>query len=840
MHKICQFLFLGLAIGGSGHVSNSQVKVNTNGESYDRDNRIARMLTPNVQFQNPTPARPPVWRTGQRPMAGGSGISLQKKLLDYIKATYPEESYGEFELKNMITSPAGFHYLFQQTYMGFPVYEASTKINLAKVPPVGGAEYITLRITSVFDNTFLLDSLAVIPEDADTNIAGKYLQEHFKDVLIENTHGISLKDGMSYSSNIQFTSVEILYADGNYLKKGILLRYGSLNTSTGSFEILFDKGGMIIHEKDLNTYAHGVQRSVLPSNPGRYVQDTTEKDSLVNACIFNPDPLTTANVTYGSPYVDSNDVDIVELNAERDSVMMTVKFKNDTFFLESPYCVVGEYDPPANSVCFDTTADLCYTRSDVCFEQVNIFYHINNYQDYLQSLGFDSLVNYQIKVDANGMSGADNSMFSSFSNLLSFGEGGVDDGEDADVIIHEYGHAISYSAAPNTNTGTQRKTLDEANADYLAASLSRSIDTSGWQKVFNWDGHNGFWSGRWVISNKHYPEDWVGGINQDADIWSATLMQIWEDIGRTDADRILLQSLYSYAPNLTFTQAAYLFLQADSLLYNGANYFVIYRRFRDRGILPLLPYSAVLIDKVDPVCYDSCDGQAAVIVLGGVPPYTYQWDDSTAQDSSTAIGLCAGTYVVTFVDSLGDTASVTIALNEPTAFSVSLFSTPDSCTGCSNGTAAAIVSGGSGNFIYQWNDPDSQATATATGLTAGIYIVTITDTFCGNTSVDTVTVGSLIAVSKLTDNSANNVEVFPNPSTGIVTVQVGRSENLREIHSIKLYNIMGEYVARIGNPSGKGADGRWSMDISDFTNGIYFMKIQTVEKVVTKKIVLVK
>ena len=513
--------------------------------------------------------------------------------------------------------------------------------------------------------------------------------------------------------------------------------------------------------------------------------------------------------------------------------MIIVKFKNDTFFLESPYCIVGEYDPPDSAVCFDTTADFCYTRGDLCFEQVNIFYHINNYQAYLQSLGFDSLVNYQIKVDANGMNGADNSMFSSFSNLLSFGEGGVDDGEDADVIIHEYGHAISYSAAPNTNTGTQRKTLDEANADYLAASLSRAIDTSDWQKVFNWDGHNGFWSGRWVISNKHYPEDWVGGIYQDADIWSATLMQIWEDIGRTDADRILLQSLYSYAPNLTFTQAAYLFLQADSLLNNGANCFVIYKRFRERGILPPL----LFIDIVDPICYDSCNGEVTVIVLGCVPPYIYQWDDSLGQDSSTATGLCAGTYVVTFVDSLGDTASVTIVLNEP-ALSVSLFSTPDSCTGCSNGTAAVIVSGGSGNFIYQWNDPDSQATATATGLTAGIYIVTITDTFCGNTSVDTVTVGSLIAVNELTDNSINNVEVFPNPTTGIFTLQVG-SEDLK-INSIKVYNIMGENVARIDNPSGKGADGRWSMDISDFANGIYFVKVQTVEMVVTKKIVLVK
>ncbi|MEZ4916786.1 MAG: hypothetical protein R2836_07345 [Chitinophagales bacterium] len=55
----------------------------------------------------------------------------------------------------------------------------------------------------------------------------------------------------------------------------------------------------------------------------------------------------------------------------------------------------------------------------------------------------------QISVDTHGNNGADNSFFSPATPLrLIFGEGGVDDAEDADVIIHEYGHAISHFAAP--------------------------------------------------------------------------------------------------------------------------------------------------------------------------------------------------------------------------------------------------------------------------------------------------------------------------------------------------------------------------------------------------------
>ncbi len=277
----------------------------------------------------------------------------------------------------------------------------------------------------------------------------------------------------------------------------------------------------------------------------------------------------------------------LELNAERVPVQAIATFDNGTFRLENDHVAILEFSTPVIQPVTSTVPEFNFTRSESGFEDVNAFYHITNMQEYIRSLGFDNIVNYQIAVDVHALNGADNSNFNSGFNppRLQFGEGGVDDAEDADVIIHEYGHAIMSSAAPGTNVGTERRTLDEAIGDYFASSYSRAISDFRWEDVFTWDGHNQYWPGRSSVSTDHYPEDLNNNIYTDADIWAGTLMQIWGDIGRETTDAIMIQAGYSFSSNMTMRQAAELFVQADTILFNGVHGTPILDRMCHRGLL---------------------------------------------------------------------------------------------------------------------------------------------------------------------------------------------------------------------------------------------------------------
>ena len=60
----------------------------------------------------------------------------------------------------------------------------------------------------------------------------------------------------------------------------------------------------------------------------------------------------------------------------------------------------------------------------------------------------------------------------------------------------------------------------------------------------------------------------------------------------------------------------------------------------------------------------ACNGYAFVVASGGVPPYAYQWDDPLAQQTDTALLLCAGQYTVTVTDVAGDTAIAVVTISD--------------------------------------------------------------------------------------------------------------------------------------------------------------------------------
>lgn len=297
------------------------------------------------------------------------------------------------------------------------------------------------------------------------------------------------------------------------------------------------------------------------------------KRASANALIYLPNPITSAETTYGGNYIDNNDQTNPFLDAERVLKQITVNETGGIYQLNNDYVLIREHSPPVIQPETSTDGNFFYDRSESGFEDVNTLYHITTFQEYIQSLGFNNLVNYQLAVDCHGFNGQDQSAFFPSTNppQLTFGTGGVDDAEDADVIIHEYGHAISHSAAPNTNIGTQRGALDEAIGDYLAVSYSRLHHEHDWFKVFNWDGHNEFWSGRLAQTTKIYPEDLDFNIYGDAPFFSSTLMEIEDLIGRDTTHILLFESLYWYTTHMKISDAIDLLLRADSVLFGEAH-----------------------------------------------------------------------------------------------------------------------------------------------------------------------------------------------------------------------------------------------------------------------------
>lgn len=242
-----------------------------------------------------------------------------------------------------------------------------------------------------------------------------------------------------------------------------------------------------------------------------------------------------------------------------------------TFYLENNAFKITELSSPTTNVAQSNTDTMLFTRNELGFEDINTFFHLNNYRNYWQTLGFTGLDASQISVDTHGNNGADNSFFSPATPIrLIFGEGGVDDAEDADVIIHEYGHAISHFASPGSNSGSQRNAIDEGFGDYIAVSYSKGYSNFKWNEVFSWDGHNEYWNGRDANSAKTALDiSSSQNIYYNGEIWSTVMTDLLLSIGKTDADKFAIELMYYNAPNTSISQSLMNLFTIDSLLFNG-------------------------------------------------------------------------------------------------------------------------------------------------------------------------------------------------------------------------------------------------------------------------------
>lgn len=311
-----------------------------------------------------------------------------------------------------------------------------------------------------------------------------------------------------------------------------------------------------------------------------------KKDTIINVQIFKPDPLTKLGLSYGGTYVDNNDAQQAWLASAYETAQTKAVYDdiNEIFLLENQWVVIEDFESPNFAPATSLSSNFVFDRSQSGFEDCNAMYHITTFQEYIQSLGYDTLMDLQLRVETHGQFGADNSVFmrNGGNPTVSFGTGGIDDAEDADVIIHEYSHGISWSANNNDNFAIERSGLDEGIGDYFATSYSRAINSFNWQKVFNWDGP--VWGGRVANTTSNYPS--AGNIYAVGEIWNSAMSNIWNDLGAIVTDKLMLETLHFFTNTTTLPEAAQYMLKADSMLFGGIHYYSLCANFSLKGILP--------------------------------------------------------------------------------------------------------------------------------------------------------------------------------------------------------------------------------------------------------------
>jgi len=148
-------------------------------------------------------------------------------------------------------------------------------------------------------------------------------------------------------------------------------------------------------------------------------------------------------------------------------------------------------------------------------------------------------------------------------------------------------------------------------------------------------------------------------------------------------------------------------------------------------------------------------------------------------------------------------------------------------TDASVGSVTAIPDHGNAGYNYLWSTGDT--TQTITQLGPGVYYVTITDQ-----SLCTYTDSAIVRLEMgINDFALSNVRVYPNPSKGVINVEVkNTNETLKEV---QLYNLNGQVLKTYRIDNGYTTQ----ILFSDYSNGVYYLDIKAESgKQLRQKIVL--
>jgi hypothetical protein len=183
-----------------------------------------------------------------------------------------------------------------------------------------------------------------------------------------------------------------------------------------------------------------------------------------------------------------------------------------------------------------TDGKFAFTRNMPGFEATMAYAHVDRLQRYLQSLGFDPKRERGVNAESQDLittrvEGFDNSLYQGNNDVIIYGTGGVDDAEDAEVILHEYGHAIQDDQVNGWGSTAEGGAMGEGFGDFLASSyFARTSGGFGDACVADWDSTSYSSANppclRRMDGKKKYPDDLENEVHADGEMWSALLWRL--------------------------------------------------------------------------------------------------------------------------------------------------------------------------------------------------------------------------------------------------------------------------------------------------------------------------
>ena len=328
-------------------------------------------------------------------------------------------------------------------------------------------------------------------------------------------------------------------------------------------------------------------------------------------CVFSPNPFAS---TGDFSLTHMNDADYADLEPAYRKVKLTNL--DGSGYLRGDYVrILSARGKPAKS---DENVFI-YPRSDRRFEQVMGYYWITEAQKYIESLGFGSTRPASSIAFPLGVKVNQHPPGNAFSNvgpmkpqiwLGSPDQGPIElspsSGEDAELILHEFGHTVhTYSIVENINKavsefvffGFEGSAHFEGIADYLSISFAEvlagpTIDPACWAEwwFLGWRD-----CGRQLDNGLHYPEvlQESNSVHFVGQVFSGPLWTIRGVLGHIKTDTLVLESLLAmsgFDPSYTLADAAEVTVDAAEQLraegfFTDSDVMEVIEAFEDRGLL---------------------------------------------------------------------------------------------------------------------------------------------------------------------------------------------------------------------------------------------------------------